>query len=128
VAAGIILFFTLRAVKNNFRAVAADSSALSVQHVANKKQTKEHLMKRLRERIFQQPHHPVRKLIYQFEKKTARAGKGRQPSETLEEWFWRIGLPVDGLVYEKVRYGHGTSNEQEVQQLKDELQGWDNNR
>jgi hypothetical protein len=128
VAAGIILFFALRAVKNSFRTAAVDSSSLSVQHVAHKKQAKEHLMKRLRERIFQQPHHPVRKLIYQFEKKAARVGKGRQHSETLEEWFQRIGLPVDGLVYEKVRYGHGNSNEQEVQQLKDELQGWDKNR
>ena len=73
------------------------------------------------------PEQYVRKEVFQLESLAREKGKGRKPSETLQNWLRR--LRVDEVVielYEKVRYGEQPLSSQEkkvfteaVRQLKD---------
>lgn len=71
--------------------------------------------------------HPVRKLVHEFERKAIKNKVGRKKSETLREWFTRIGLQVDVNTYQKVRYGKMDVTEQEINQLKMELNRYKDN-
>lgn len=62
--------------------------------------------------------HPVRKLMYQLEKRAAKHQLGRRSYESIEEWFTRIGVEGDSIVYQKVRYGQLDVTVEEVEQLK----------
>ncbi|WP_042222613.1 hypothetical protein [Oceanobacillus manasiensis] len=56
-------------------------------------------------RWFNKPKHPIRKLVFQFEKKAMKEKKGRRKYETIEEWLNRIGVNADLEIYQMVRYG-----------------------
>ncbi|MCG3419677.1 hypothetical protein [Oceanobacillus jordanicus] len=56
-------------------------------------------------RWLNKPKHPIRKLVYQFERKAHKNKKGRRKYETIEEWFNRIDVNADLEIYQKVRYG-----------------------
>lgn len=66
--------------------------------------------------------HPVRKMVHEFERKTMKQKIGRRKSETLNEWFERIGLGVSVNVYQKVRYGNLDVTEREMEMLRLELE------
>jgi hypothetical protein len=56
-----------------------------------------------------QPTNRIRKEIYLLEKQAEKLHLGRHSSETIAEWFNRIGVKEDELlqaIYEKVRYGN----------------------
>src|SRR5699024_2743369 len=74
-----------------------------------------------RKKLFQKPVHPVRKMVYQFERTAAKYKMGRRQFETVEDWMERIGLEADFTVYEKVRYGKVEVSESEAIQLKEEI-------
>lgn len=65
--------------------------------------------------------HPVRIMIHEFERKAVKNKMGRKQSETLNEWFHRIGLQVNVEVYQKVRYGNIGVSEKDVEDLKSGL-------
>ena len=77
------------------------------------------------------PEDIIRREIFELEKYAQKLKLGRLPFETLEEWWKRVGLlgSNDSIaIYEKVRYGDGTSlyEEQilikrEIRQLKQQL-------
>lgn len=67
------------------------------------------------------PNNPIRKMVYQFERKAVKYKKGRKPSETVEDWFQRVGIKANLNIYQSVRYGNQEVSDQEQQQLKREL-------
>ncbi|GGA76978.1 hypothetical protein [Ornithinibacillus halotolerans] len=67
------------------------------------------------------PNHPIRKLVFQFERKAVKHKKGRKPHETIEDWFKRIGIEEDINIYQSVRYGNHIVNESDQESLKEQL-------
>jgi hypothetical protein len=66
--------------------------------------------------------HPIRKLIYDFERKAKKGNYGRKKFETLEDWLPRIGIQEKNLEsYQRIRYGNMDVSEREVEDLKREL-------
>lgn len=64
----------------------------------------------------EQPSYRVRKDIYRLEKVAEKLQLGRNSSETLGEWFIRIGVKEDAFiqtVYERVRYGNQFESDEE---------------
>lgn len=118
----VLLFFLFLIVRRRKR----DNEAEEKQHRINKKiteingptfQTGE---KGLR-RFFKKPANPVRKLVYQFEKKLARTDYARKPYETIEKWLERIGRGSELQIYQQVRYGNQDASASEISALKSEL-------
>ena len=70
---------------------------------------------------FKKPKHPARKMVYDFEQKAAKSHKGRQPFESLEEWFERVDLDSNLSIYQKVRYGNDKITDQELKLLQAQL-------
>ena len=70
---------------------------------------------------FSKPKHPARKMVYDFERKAAKSNKGREPFESLEEWFERIGLESNLSIYQKVRYGNDEITAQELRLFQAQL-------
>jgi hypothetical protein len=76
---------------------------------------------RWRKMFSHKPAHPVRKMVYQFERTAAKHQMGRRRSETIEDWMERIGLPFDFTIYEKVRYADAYVSESEANKLKEQI-------
>ncbi len=70
---------------------------------------------------FNKPIHPARKMVYDFERKAEKSHRGREPFESLEEWFERIGLDSYLSIYQKVRYGNDEVTDQELRVLQAQL-------
>ncbi|MFA1819120.1 hypothetical protein ACDX78_02755 [Virgibacillus oceani] len=79
-----------------------------------------------RNRLFNKPVHPVRKMVYQFERTAAKHQMGRRRSETIEAWLKRIGMVVDFNVYQKVRYADADVSESEAKELKEKIKKMEN--
>ena len=60
-------------------------------------------------------------MVYDFEQKAAKSHKGRQPFESLEEWFERVDLDSNLSIYQKVRYGNDKITDQELKLLQAQL-------
>ncbi|MBS3682112.1 hypothetical protein KGF86_18125 [Ornithinibacillus massiliensis] len=67
------------------------------------------------------PDNPIRKMVLQFEKKAVKYNKGREPYETVEDWFHRVGIDANFNIYQRVRYGNQQVNEEDQQILKKQL-------
>ncbi|WP_047981507.1 hypothetical protein [Ornithinibacillus contaminans] len=65
--------------------------------------------------------HPVRKIVYDFEKAAKKNNYGRKQFETLEEWLPRIGIHKSFEAYQKIRYGNIDVSAEEVEDLRKEL-------
>ncbi|GGA74489.1 hypothetical protein [Ornithinibacillus halotolerans] len=66
--------------------------------------------------------HPVRKMVHDFERQAYKQKIGRKKSETINEWFKRIGIQVNVDIYQKVRYGSMDVTEQEIETLRMEIE------
>jgi hypothetical protein len=62
--------------------------------------------------------YPVRKLMYQFERKAAKLEMGRLYYETIEDWFNRLGIEENIEIYQKVRYGEKEVSAKEHEEIK----------
>lgn len=71
--------------------------------------------------LIKRPDHPIRRMVYQFERKAVKNKKGRKQSETIEEWFNRIGINMEIEIYQKVRYGTKNVTDHEIEQLTAQL-------
>jgi len=121
---GFILYRVLKVIRKKFNHEQMEESQVVTYHPIKNTEIKESLFKRLTNRFSSQPKDPVRKAIYQFERKTEKLQQGRKPYETLQEWFQRIDLEADIYTYEKVRYGGGQSEGTDVQKLTKQLNDW----
>jgi hypothetical protein len=77
-------------------------------------------------RFLRAPEHPVRKMVYQFERKAEKCNKGRKSTETLEDWFNRIGMDTNISVYQRVRYGDAVVSDTDHYELKEQLKKMEN--
>ncbi|GGK05602.1 hypothetical protein GCM10007063_30020 [Lentibacillus kapialis] len=69
------------------------------------------------------PHEPVRKKVFKFEQLANTKGWGRQSSETIEEWLYRLKCSPSHLdIYQKVRYGEKNITEEEQHRINDLLE------
>lgn len=67
------------------------------------------------------PKHPIRRVVYDFEKKAAKLELGRKHYESIENWFERLGLKEDLEIYQKVRYGSQEFSVVEEEKLRKTL-------
>lgn len=71
----------------------------------------------------EKPTNEIRLKVFKFEQLTAQNGLGRKQSETIEQWFGRIGIDASYLnIYQKVRYGDSDLSEDEVNLFNKQLE------
>lgn len=93
---------------------------VSYSHPAEEAHHSENILSAFKKR-FSRPRHPIRRDVFEFERKTAQWEKGRKPYETIEEWLKRIGVNGNLAIYQKVRYGEEDVTDGEARKLKMEL-------
>ncbi|WP_099159970.1 hypothetical protein [Virgibacillus ndiopensis] len=119
---GLVIILAIRFFNNKFRRIeqADVSDAIVYGDLDDKPRDNRNFINK----IFasqKKPNHPVRKLVYQFERKASKGGYGRNPFETVEDWLKRIGVDDNLTVYQKVRYGEKKVSDHEVSVLRDQL-------
>lgn len=68
------------------------------------------------------PTNQVRLKVFKFEQLANQKGKGREHSETIEEWFDRYGVDSSYLdLYQQIRYGDSELAEEEIEQFNRQL-------
>lgn len=72
-------------------------------------------------KFFRKPDHPVRRLVYQFERDLSKTKYARKQYETIEKWLERIGRGAELHTYQQVRYGNKEVSNTEINLLKTEL-------
>jgi hypothetical protein len=99
----------------------AENESVSYSSAALDPKPSASTLSKWRDTLFKKPDHPVRKLVYQFERTAVRHHMGRKHFETVEDWMKRIGFSADFSIYEKVRYGEEAVSEKEADQLKEQI-------
>lgn len=120
---GFVLFMVARIYRRKFKNIKQINNEIEVTYTPldrGVKQT-ERFNERLLSSFFKKSGHPVRRLIYQFEKKAAKTEYGRYSYETIEEWLKRIGVNLNLTIYQKVRYGEKEISETEMNALKSDI-------
>src|SRR5699024_2148020 len=121
----IIIFLTIKYFKNRkkkevvHRSNAPSNTADNIRYAdiaVSQKAPKTHV------RMFKKPEHPIRKLVFRFERKEEKYNKGRLPFETVGEWLKRIGMDDELSIYQQVRYGDVSKvKEADIEFLKKRL-------
>lgn len=125
-AIGILIFIGIKLANQRSR-----KDLLNINESGGKRTTihKDYAMNIKRSRVgFQRPRflrkriHPIRQVVYNFERDVMKLGYGRLPFETIENWFNRLDFSAEHLnIYQAKRYGSNEVDEDEVQELKDTL-------
>ena len=121
VISGLIIFFAIKAykkVKKPLRQLES-SNLVTYSHVDDMI-TRQNFLSTLKRR-YTKPQDPIRRIVFDFERKAIRLEKGRKPFETIEEWLRRIGYNANLEIYQKARYGEEEVSNKEVNELKIEL-------
>ena len=127
IAIGLVLILLILGLfywKRRFRSTGrqeADDTAISYSELDPGQDRNGYSLKNRIKGMFKRPEHPVRKMVFRFEKIAAKNKKGRKRFETIEDWFDRIGLESDIAVYQKVRYGETDVGNQETEALRLQL-------
>ncbi|WP_404451397.1 hypothetical protein LG329_13760 [Virgibacillus necropolis] len=117
----IVLFLSRKKLRNQGKDNALERiSSESIQGKSSKRQKSKGFFGKFAEK----PTNEIRLKVFKFERLTAQKGLGRKQSETIEEWFMRIGIDATYLgMYQKIRYGDSDLTEDEInlfnQQLKE---------
>lgn len=118
VAVGFIIFlYKKKFTKQDFS--GANSTVVSVSEGAYGSTQSNFFRRRIKP-----PEDNIRREIFELEKYASKLKLGRLPFETLEEWWQRIGLSGSSetiAIYEKVRYGEGTSSIEEQTMMKSDI-------
>lgn len=128
--AAYLLWRAYNFYQKRFRRVESVDSAVEITHesIAGAKQNRKNIMQRMIERIRRGPRHPIRKLVYDAERKLAGTDFARQQHETVEDWLRRIGIDGKLATYQDVRYGDIEASQQATEQLQIELEKIENKR
>lgn len=118
---GFLIILAVKFFKKRTRDLGYDDVSEAVSYSRLDGKVNKNSMKDRYNRLFNRPVHPARKLVYQFEHNATKNGYGRHSFETIEEWFGRLNLNADLMIYQQVRYGGTDISKQEVDRLKDEL-------
>ncbi|TQS74740.1 DUF4129 domain-containing protein [Ornithinibacillus gellani] len=118
----IIAVVIYRLRKNAFSQIDSKADPLDVVHFEDieKRKKGNHFFSNQWNKLYR-PMHPARRLVQQFERTFAKHQLGRKHSETIEEWFERVGIHANMDLYERVRYGEQDITDEELQILKEEL-------
>lgn len=79
------------------------------------------IISQILDRFRQTPRHPIRKLVYDFERKVSGTAFARKSHETVEDWLERLQINSELKIYQQVRYGELEVPEQAIEQLQMEL-------
>lgn len=120
---GVIIYLVIRSFKRTVQPLDDPSinQQVSYSHLNGKPTPKQSFINHIFEGLFRKPDHPVRKIVYQFERKIAGSKYERKSFETVEDWFGRMKIDTNIAVYQKVRYGELDVSKREVEELKKEL-------
>lgn len=118
----VIVVLAIKLSKKVFKPLNQIPTADLVSYTSLSEETKEHhsLLDAFKKR-FRKPSDPIRRYVYEFERRAIQHEYGRKPFETLEEWLKRMGLETNLEIYQKVRYGEEEVSKREGDKLKDEL-------
>lgn len=122
IIATFIIIFAIKISKKVFKPIRQipDANLVSYTHLSDDASESRNIFQVFRNR-FRKPSNPIRRHVFEFEKRAVRLEYGRKPFETIEEWLKRIGFDTNLQVYQKVRYGGEEVSDQEADQLKVEL-------
>ncbi|SHF87228.1 hypothetical protein [Ornithinibacillus halophilus] len=120
VALGVIIYSLIKRKKRNSDASVEKSDAVSYGSLMDRNGQGQ-ILKNPFKKYFKKPSHPIRKLVYQFEKKASKSNNGRMASETLEDWIARTRFNLNFDSYQKVRYGLKEVTDEELKELKLQL-------
>lgn len=124
IALAIYLFTRLR---RSARDKTEEQNKQQINKTQGDSHTKSHFFQSATlKQFFKRPAHPVRRLVFQFEKRLAKTKYARKPSETIEKWLERIGRGAELKAYQQVRYGNKKVSNEELEQLKTELRKLEN--
>lgn len=117
-----VIVFVFIKLKNELKPILSeDSIEISSNARINEKISPKMNLGRLFKRNTPKLEHPVRKLMYHFEKEAVKKKMGRKHFETLEDWFTRMGIKINVQTYQEVRYGQANVTDEEVNELKEQL-------
>ncbi|WP_042142906.1 hypothetical protein [Paucisalibacillus sp. EB02] len=113
--------FMKRQVKRRFIKVELQEDTLNSNiHIYRDKIVEEKKLPFFNRKV-KTPDNPIRKMVFQFERKADKHKKGRKAHETIEDWFKRIGIEADINVYQGVRYGNQSVSDTEKDSLRKQL-------
>ncbi|MGY0693300.1 hypothetical protein ACW2QC_10985 [Virgibacillus sp. FSP13] len=123
IIAAFVILLVVRNLKKQFlvQHQTGVTEAVAYGDLDDDRQKGQSFMNKLFGGYFNKPHHPIRKMVYQFEENAVKNGYGRNASETVEDWFKRVGIDADLAVYQRVRYGEKRVSEKDVAELKVQL-------
>lgn len=122
-ASSLIILLVYRSYMRKFNGINYEgaSEAVSYSDLDNRANGNKRSIGDRLKHYFNKPNHPARKMVYKFEHNATKNGYGRNPFETIEEWFSRLDLTADLAIYQKVRYGDSDVSSEEIESLKVEL-------
>lgn len=103
---GLLILFVLWLVLKKRRGPESKIRQVNQPHIVKPlKQKEEKNVSRLFNFSRRKPVHPVRKAMYDLERKALKHGQGRLPFETVDEWFGRLEIDLPSDIYQMIRYG-----------------------
>ncbi|WP_010095095.1 hypothetical protein [Ornithinibacillus scapharcae] len=119
----LVLFFYLIRKAMRAKVKEKEENNISITYEDKELVNQRKFYKGFGEKRRNKPKHPIRKVVYDFEKKAAKLELGRMPYESIENWFERLGIEEELEVYQKVRYGGKGYSEEEEDRLRTILKG-----
>jgi len=126
IVAAIVSYFLWRAYqlyKHRFSSLKTPdgSATITYDSLEGSRQNRGRVIPQILGRFRQAPSHPIRKLVYDFERKVSGTKYARKSYETVEDWLKRLQINSELNIYQQVRYGEFDVPEQAIEQLKIEL-------
>ncbi|MEN2768399.1 hypothetical protein [Ornithinibacillus xuwenensis] len=116
------LIYIIQIYSNDYSPLGESVSKRVANIITNNRKEKHRLLKKIIQNFSFKRANPVRQMVYKFERRATKYQKGREKSETVEDWLRRIGFQTNLEVYQRVRYGEKNVKEQEIFTLRKELQ------
>jgi hypothetical protein len=116
------LIYIIQIYSNDYSPLGESVSKRVANTITNNRKEKHRLLKKIIQNFSFKRANPVRQMVYKFERRATKYQKGREKSETVEDWLRRIGFQTNLEVYQRVRYGEKNVKEQEISTLRKELQ------
>jgi len=120
----LFVWIFVRYYRKKFRReqLSETSADVSYKQLQKKRERRKRSLRRLASNLLRVRQHPVRRMMYQFERQMAKTKYRRLSYETIEEWARRINIDIHLDVYKKVRYGNIEVSDNDILHLKQQLE------
>ncbi|HEY4599945.1 MAG TPA: hypothetical protein VIG73_01430 [Cerasibacillus sp.] len=119
---GLLILFVFWLVLKKRRGPESKIRQVNQPHVIEPlKQKEEKNVSRLFNFLRRKPVHPVRKAVYDLERKALKHGQGRLPFETVDEWFERLEIDLPSDIYQMIRYGDIDVDREKISLFKKQI-------